>query len=178
MRWLKILIGIVFLVLAVRIGEYLYFMPKFHKTEKAPDFTVPLIDGSQLSLTDLRGSYVLLDFWGSWCGPCRKENPKLVELYRQYEGQGFKDGRSFEIVSLGLENREESWIRAIRKDNLYWKYHHAEFNRMRSAVGNLYGVREIPTKYLIGPDRSILMVNPTVSEIDQFLRARVEGTKG
>jgi thiol-disulfide isomerase/thioredoxin len=178
MNWLKILIVVAGVVLLVQLGKYLYFKPKYHKFEKAPDFRVELIDGSQFQLNQLNGSYVLLDFWGSWCGPCRAENPGLVGLYKKYNGHDFDGAESFEIVSIGLENSEKAWRTAIAKDGLDWEYHHAEFNRMRSKVGSIYGVREIPTKYLIGPDRKIILVNPTINEIDRFLKEKISGTKG
>ncbi len=156
-------------------GRYLYFKPKYVNGEMAPDFTMTLLDGRAMNLSDLKGHYVLIDFWGSWCGPCRQDNPNLVKLYNEFHGEKFKHARGFEIVSIGLEMKESRWKAAIEKDGLRWPYHHADFNRMKSEIASLYGVKEIPTKYLITPEGQIAGVNLTYEEIRQFLLDRRMG---
>ncbi len=166
---LLVLVGLVWL------GRYMYFKPKYINGEVAPNFTMELIDGRKMELYDLKGNFVLLDFWGSWCGPCRADNPNLVKLYDEFNGKRFKGAKNFEIVSIGLEMKESRWKAAIAKDKLRWPYHHADFNRMKSEIGGLYGVNEIPTKYLITPDGQIAGVNMTYEEIHGFLSERLKG---
>ncbi len=163
---LNILLGLGILGL---IAWQLYKLPKFSKGEDLQDFTATLIDGSTYTNADLSGHYILLDFWGSWCGPCRKESPDLVALYKDYNQLAYKNASGFEIVSVAIETNERSWKNAIKKDNLSWPYHIVQLDRFNSPIAKQYGVREIPTKYLISPDGVILGVNQGFEEIRQYL---------
>ena len=155
------------------LGRYLYFKPKYVQGETAPDFEMQLLEGKKMNFHDLQGNIVLLDFWGSWCGPCRRENPHLVKLYDEFHDRSFDGAKNFEIVSIALEMKESRWKAAIAKDGLDWPYHHADFNRMQSDIADKYGVKEIPTKFLITPEGFIAGVNPTIEEIKSFLSSRL-----
>ncbi len=150
-------------------GCYFYKMPKFSDGESVQNFNATLIDGSDFNTKDLRGTIFLLDFWGSWCGPCRKENPELVSLYNDYNNREYENDLSFEIVSVAIETNEARWKSAIAKDALHWKYHIVQLDRFKSPIATQYGVREIPTKYLINEKGVIIGVNQKVSEIRQYL---------
>lgn len=119
---------------------------------EAPDFTLPQPNGSNLSLSDLRGTYVLIDFWASWCGPCRKENPNVVRVYEKYNDRGF------EILGVSLDKNRNAWLAAIEQDGLTWK-HVSDLQYWNSAVVPEYQVQGIPLTYLIGPDGKILAKN-------------------
>ncbi len=162
------------LILGVFLGgRYFYFKPKYINGEQAPDFSGQLLNGADFSLSDLKGHYVLLDFWGSWCGPCRKENPALVALYRDFQGSSFQDADGFEIVSIGIEQNEDAWKAAIQRDGLIWPYHISENQRFKSPTALKYGVREVPTKYLLNPRGQIIGVNLPVAEIRRMLQGRL-----
>lgn len=150
-------------------GRYLYFKPQYASGEMAPDFSAQLLDGSDFSLSELRGHYVLLDFWGSWCGPCRKENPAISKLFKDFRPRTIPGSDGFVVVSVGIEMNEVSWKKAIVNDKLDWRFHIGQFNRFDSPIAKAYGVREIPTKYLIDPEGKIISVNPTVEEIERIL---------
>ncbi|NNE30055.1 MAG: TlpA family protein disulfide reductase [Saprospiraceae bacterium] len=155
-----------FLILAIALffgGRYLWMKPKFDPGQKAPLFSAPMPDGGTLNLADYSGKYVLLDFWGSWCGPCRAESPNLVRLYREYQPKGL------EIVSISLERSANNWKRAIQKDGLYWDDHASNLQRMKDPIAKMYGVREIPTKYLINPEGYIIATNPTFAQLESTL---------
>lgn len=162
----------ILLVLAILffVGYKIYQMPKFDDGEMAPGFQAELIDGSAFQLSDLEGSYVLLDFWGSWCGPCRRENPNLVKLHNQFNGIAFSDAKGFEIVSVAIETNEQRWKRAIQSDQLNWSHHIVQLDRFDGVIAKQYGVREIPTKYLLDTKGEILMVNPSFKKLTQFLK--------
>ena len=160
-----LILGAIFVL--VIFGKYLYQKPKFINGEIAPNFSMQMIDGQKRILSDFKGKFVLLDFWGSWCPPCRKENPDLVKLYQKYKDQ------DFEIVSIGVETRKERWIAAIEKDGLVWPNHFSDFKRFDSEPVRLYGVKEIPTKYLIDKDGMIIGINQTIEQIDMILSKRL-----
>lgn len=119
---------------------------------EAPDFTLPQPDGSNLSLSDLRGTHVLIDFWASWCGPCRKENPNVVRVYQKYKDRGF------EILGVSLDKNRNAWLAAIEQDGLTWK-HVSDLQYWNSIVVPEYQVQGIPLTYLIGPDGKIIAKN-------------------
>ncbi len=171
MNFLKKYIFFIIVLLGLA-GYYIYKMPKFGSGDKAPGFSAPLIDGSTFSLDDLKGKYVLLDFWGSWCGPCRRESSDLVELYKNFSHKKFKDAQGFEIVSVGIETNPSRWKKAILQDHLSWKYHIIQKDRFKGKIAKLYGVREIPTKYLLDKNGKVLMTNPRFEEIISFLDSK------
>jgi len=168
MKFSKIINIILVLVIIGFFLNKVFRKPKYENGEVAPDFTIELIDGTTMQLSDLRGQFVLLDFWGSWCGPCRAENPQLVQLYTKY----YQKKPGLEIISIGIENNEERWKRAIKSDGLFWKYHSSDLKRFQSEVGNLYGVKEIPTKYLISEEGKIIGVNLPFDQLDKLLNTR------
>ena len=155
------------------IGSYFYKKPKFRNGENIPQIEANLIDGSPFNIKDLSGKYVLIDFWGSWCPPCREENPAIVELYKKYNKQKFKNADGFEIVSIAIETNEKRWKSAISKDNLDWPYHIVQLDRFKSPLPKEFGVREIPTKYLLNEKGQIISVNATVEVLDNLLAQRI-----
>lgn len=111
--------------------------------DKAPDFKVLNPKGEEIRLSDLKGKLVLLDFWASWCMPCRQANPELVALHKKFSSYGF------EIFSISLDARKDKWVEAIKNDNLYWSYHGSDLKAWENAIAQLYGVDVIPTGFLI-----------------------------
>lgn len=127
--------------------------------QQAPELKFKGPDGKELALSDLRGQYVLIDFWASWCGPCRRENPNVVSAYRKYNKAKFKDGKGFEIYGVSLDNNHDRWVNAIKQDGLAWKYNVSDLKGWNSAGAALYGVRSIPSNFLIDPNGIIVAKN-------------------
>lgn len=166
-----------FLIAAVFIGRYLYFLPKYNNGTPAPVFSGQLLDGQDFSLDQLKGNYVLLDFWGSWCGPCRAQNPHIKALHQKFGQAKFSDAQGFHIVNIGVEKSSKRWKAAIAQDQLNWPYHiideTSSLSFFNGEISKLYGIAELPTSYLIDPKGSIIGVNMAVDHIDRLLTQRM-----
>lgn len=161
-KHLKLGLALVGVVLAFLF--YKSRQPRFVAGEKVPDFTAVRADGQMARFSDLRGKYVVLQFWGSWCGPCRAENPHLVELYQKYQSKGF------EIFSIGIEQRQTAWQQAIQRDGMVWPYHAVELDRFNGPLARQFNVRSIPTTFLVNPDGIIMGVNLAPDRMDKMLQ--------
>jgi thiol-disulfide isomerase/thioredoxin len=163
--WLLLLL----LVAGMLVIRYIQRQPRFVQGEQAQDLTLVLSEGDTFRLADFRGHYVLLHFWGSWCGPCRKENPAWAALYDAYGDRDLDMGIRFHILSVGIETLEAPWQKAIRHDKLAWPLHYAEFDRFSGELALAWGVREIPANYLINPHGIIIGVNMKPEEVGKVL---------
>ena len=168
---ISVFVGIA-LVAGYYFGKSLYLRPDIEQGIKASEINAILPDGSEFALSQLKGKYVLLDFWGSWCKPCREEHPKLVDLYNKFH-PGNNDGSGFEIVSFGVERNPENWQRAIKDDQLEWPYHFVSTNLFDHPVVEAYKVKQIPTRFLINPEGIIIAVDPTFNAISAILKKRL-----
>ena len=120
--------------------------------DMAPDFTLNSPEGQDVTLSSLRGKYVLIDFWASWCGPCRMENPNVVKLYNKYKDKGFA------IYGVSLDKDKAAWLAAIKKDNLTWT-HGSDLKFWNSAVAQTYGVNAIPATFLLDKEGKVIAKN-------------------
>ena len=141
---------------------------------KAPEFSQEGVSGKQITLNSLRGKVVLIDFWASWCGPCRQENPAVVAAYKKYHLQNFKSGIGFEILSVSLDQNKDAWIKAIEKDGLVWPNHVCDYLGWNNAVAQRYGVRGIPTNYLINGDGVIVGKALRGEDLEKALEAYIK----
>lgn len=123
------------------------------KGEKVEYFELVGPNGKTMKLSKLKGKMVLIDFWASWCGPCRRENPNVVEAYEKYKKVKFKEGKGFEVYSVSLDRDKDKWRSAIETDGLTWKYHGFDEG---GKIATKFGVRSIPTAFLINGEGEII----------------------
>ncbi len=129
--------------------------------DMAPELAFENPDGKVMKLSSLKGKYVLVDFWASWCAPCRRENPNVVAAYKKYSNAKFKKAKGFEVFSVSLDKNKDAWRKAIQMDNLIWKYHVSDLGGWQSKAASIYGVSSIPASFLVGPDGKIIAKNLT-----------------
>ena len=163
----KIALGV--LLIALLLGwKYWFERPNATAGGLAQDFRAETVAGVEFNLSDLRGDYVLLEFWGSWCGPCRKKLPKLAKLNERYSTE-------LTIVSIAIETDSLSWKRALARDARDWEYQAMERRNGRviglstDAASSAYAVKSIPSMVFIGPDGRVLEVNPSPASVADYL---------
>lgn len=147
---------------------YFYLLDLFEKIkltdigQKAPDFELPSQNGERVRLSSFEGKYVLLDFWASWCAPCRIANKELIELYDQ-----FKD-KNFEIVAVSVDENKSAWLKAIEKDESKW-IHLSDLKGWSTKTAKTYGVRAVPQSFLLDTNGIIIKKNMQIVDLASFL---------
>lgn len=134
----------------------------------APEIALNDTTGKPVPLSSLRGKYVLIDFWASWCGPCRAENPNVVRMYNKFKDKGFA------IYSVSLDQAKANWTKAIRNDNLTWT-HVSDLKFWQSAAAQQYGVQAIPATFLLDKDGKIIAKNLRGEALEQKLEEILKG---
>ena len=130
--------------------------------QHAPDFTITTIDNKTIKLSDYKGKYVMIDFWASWCGPCRQENPNVVKQYAAFKGKGLN------ILGISLDVDKAKWQQAITADNLSWT-HASDLKNFDGPTEQLYHIQAIPSNFIIDPQGVIVAKNVRGTDLEDFL---------
>ncbi len=138
--------------------------PLFSNGSTLPDIELNDLNDKPIKLSSLRGKYVLVDFWASWCGPCRAENPNLVRAYNEFKDKGFT------VYSVSLDDDRDKWLKAIKKDSLSWPNHVTDLMAWRSPVAIQFGINSIPASYLLDKDGKVIAADLRGSELENILK--------
>jgi len=171
----KVLNVLIVVVLLALLGYKFLWPTAVTVGESAPAIERTLVNGNAFKLADFKGDYVLVDFWGSWCPPCRKANKELVPFYQKWEGKKFKDGGQLQILSVAIEKQKARALKAIERDNLYWDHHIIEESRflLQNPLALAYKVSDVPALFLINKEGHIMGKNLSFEEIDKLLMQRM-----
>jgi thiol-disulfide isomerase/thioredoxin len=153
MKKMILLVGIFILATGISFGQQKLGI---NIGNKAPELIGQSADGETYKLSDTKGKLVLLDFWAGWCGPCRHENPIVVQAYKKYKDKEFSNGKGFTVFSVSLDRSKDQWVKAIATDKLEWPYHISDLKHWQSKHAAIYGVRGIPDNFLIDENGIII----------------------
>lgn len=142
--------------------------------DKAPEISLKNPNDKSVTLSELKGNLVLIDFWASWCGPCRRENPNVVRAYKKYQKAKFKTADGFEVLSVSLDTDKARWKSAIAQDKLSWKWHGCDYKKWDSAPAKAYGISSIPTSYLVDENGIIVAKSLRGLALDMAIDKHVE----
>lgn len=156
----------------IELAEYIEKVEKQHTVSDriqvgkiAPDFTLQDPEGSLFSLHEIQCRLKIIDFWASWCKPCRMENPDLIALYNEFQSKGL------EIISVSLDKDKAQWLEAIEEDGLLWQYHGSNLKGWKESIAADYNVRLIPSLFLLDNKNRILAINLRGEELKQKVAA-------
>lgn len=140
----------------------------------APNISIPDSSGKKVDLKSLQGNIVLVDFWASWCKPCRQENPYLVQVYDEFKDKEFQGAKSFIIYSVSLDSDKDHWLKAIQQDNLHWPLQLSELNGWKSSAVEAYKINAIPTNFMVDQNGTIIGRDMRSDDIYKLLTQRLK----
>lgn len=152
---------LLFVLILVIVGFFAHAQPR--QGQPAAEISLPDVNGNNVALSSLKGKIVLIDFWASWCGPCRQSNKHLVKLYEKYKGKGF------EIYGISVDDSKDAWKKAIKYDKISWIQVN-ESNSNDGRIANAWNVQRIPTSFLMNKEGVLIEMNPDDKQLEKYLK--------
>jgi thiol-disulfide isomerase/thioredoxin len=144
--------------------------------DKAPEIELPNVNGEDFKLSQLEGKLVLVNFWASWCAPCRKKSPEMIEIFEKYKDTDFEDGESgFEIVNVSLDKNQVAWENSIEKDGIGAFMNVGDMKGWKSATAKTYNIRKIPSSVLLDGKGKIIALNMSTQDLNKKLKRMKKG---
>lgn len=153
-------------VCLIMMGAVIAVHAQPKKGEQAPQVIIPNVQGKAVKLSDLKGKVVLVDFWASWCGPCRKAMPALRKIYEAHKAKGF------EIYGISIDDHKKDWTKAIAADKTTW-VHVNEPGGWEGKTAKAWNIEEIPTSFLLDKQGKVIAVNPSEEELHALLQSNL-----
>jgi thiol-disulfide isomerase/thioredoxin len=148
----------------------------FKKGDRLPKITLPSIhsdSGDSISLNQLKGRIVLLDFWGTWCAPCRETNKELIAIYKKFHDKEFEDGVGFEIFSIAIDKDKKKIRTSIEEDGLPWKFHSSDYKMWNSEICQIFNLKYLPANILLDGNGKIIEMNVDAPSLSVILKRRL-----
>ena len=156
-----------FFVIILSLSSSLFVKAQVAIGEMAPDFSLNNSKNFKVSLSSFRGKVVMIDFWASWCGPCRIANPGVERVYQKYKSKGF------EVLGISIDNKKKAWLKAVAQD----KIHYQQLNDTLgwySPVAEKYGINQIPTSFLLDKEGKIVAIDLNGSQLDMKVKELIK----
>ncbi len=163
--------GIVFA--SWKIYSY-YHTPEFSNGDIIPDIRLPNQINDTISLYSLKGNIVLVQFWASWCGPCRFENRELLNLYSKFQNLEMKEGGTFKIFSISVDKDKSSWKKAVEQDKMFWPDHVNDSLDFEKSISKKFNVHSVPSTFLIDQKEMVIGVNLSPMQLEGVLTKRLK----